>query len=63
MPVTSFLMFITLTVFVREHAVNQEDAGTGSLLAALGEAGLLIGLERNMFANVHKNPSGYLLLG
>ncbi|KAJ0098921.1 hypothetical protein Patl1_22260 [Pistacia atlantica] len=51
-------------VFVSEYAVNREDAGTGSLLAALGEAGFLISLERNsdvvamvcyapLFVNVH----------
>ncbi|XP_073114418.1 alpha-L-arabinofuranosidase 1 isoform X2 [Elaeis guineensis] len=34
-------------VFVSEYAVTGSDAGTGSLLAALAEAGFLIGLERN----------------
>ncbi|KAJ4962198.1 hypothetical protein NE237_022137 [Protea cynaroides] len=33
--------------FVSEYAVTGSDAGSGSLLAALGEAGFLIGLERN----------------
>ncbi|KAJ7972047.1 alpha-L-arabinofuranosidase 1 [Quillaja saponaria] len=33
--------------FVSEYAVNTEEAGTGNLLAALAEAGFLIGLERN----------------
>ncbi|XP_020580500.1 alpha-L-arabinofuranosidase 1-like isoform X2 [Phalaenopsis equestris] len=33
--------------FVSEYAVTGSDAGKGSLLAALGEAGFLIGLERN----------------
>ncbi|KAL5707693.1 non-reducing end alpha-L-arabinofuranosidase [Ranunculus cassubicifolius] len=33
--------------FVSEYAVTGNDAGTGSLLAALAEAGFLIGLERN----------------
>ncbi|KAK1365909.1 Non-reducing end alpha-L-arabinofuranosidase [Heracleum sosnowskyi] len=34
--------------FVSEYAVTKkEDAGTGSLLAALAEAGFLLGLERN----------------
>ncbi|XP_008786787.1 alpha-L-arabinofuranosidase 1-like [Phoenix dactylifera] len=33
--------------FVSEYAVTGSDAGTGSLLAALAEAGFLIGLERN----------------
>ncbi|KAF5941103.1 hypothetical protein HYC85_022270 [Camellia sinensis] len=33
--------------FVSEYAVTGKDAGTGSLLAALAEAGFLIGVERN----------------
>lgn len=33
--------------FVSEYAVTGSDAGRGSLLAALGEAGFLMGLERN----------------
>nr|ADP88923.1 alpha-N-arabinofuranosidase [Gunnera manicata] len=33
--------------FVSEYAVTGKDAGSGSLLAALAEAGFLIGLERN----------------
>ncbi|CAI9101050.1 OLC1v1038286C3 [Oldenlandia corymbosa var. corymbosa] len=33
--------------FVSEYAVWREDAGTGSLLAAVAEAAFLIGLERN----------------
>ncbi|GAB4843993.1 aspartate-semialdehyde dehydrogenase-like protein [Ancistrocladus abbreviatus] len=33
--------------FVSEYAVTGTDAGQGSLLAALGEAAFLIGLERN----------------
>ncbi|XP_073044256.1 alpha-L-arabinofuranosidase 1-like isoform X1 [Primulina eburnea] len=33
--------------FVSEYAVTGDDAGKGSLLAALAEAGFLIGLERN----------------
>ncbi|THU70377.1 hypothetical protein C4D60_Mb08t24340 [Musa balbisiana] len=33
--------------FVSEYAVTGSDAGTGSLLASLGEAAFLIGLERN----------------
>lgn len=32
-----------------EYAVNGNDAGTGSLLAGLAEAGFLIGLEHNRF--------------
>ncbi|PWA48024.1 alpha-L-arabinofuranosidase 1 [Artemisia annua] len=33
--------------FVSEYAVTGKDAGMGSLLASLGEAGFLIGLEKN----------------
>ncbi|KAF5750333.1 putative Alpha-N-arabinofuranosidase 1 precursor [Tripterygium wilfordii] len=33
--------------FVSEYAVTGKDAGTGSFLAALAEAGFLIGLEKN----------------
>ncbi|KAG2262607.1 hypothetical protein Bca52824_069686 [Brassica carinata] len=33
--------------FVSEYAVNVTDANTGNLLAALGEAGFLLGLEKN----------------
>ncbi|KAJ8570541.1 hypothetical protein K7X08_037513 [Anisodus acutangulus] len=33
--------------FVSEYAVTGNDAGKGSLLAALGEAGFLIGVEKN----------------
>ncbi|CAH2074078.1 unnamed protein product [Thlaspi arvense] len=33
--------------FVSEYAVNKTDANSGSLLAALGEAGFLLGLEKN----------------
>ncbi|KAJ4706781.1 alpha-L-arabinofuranosidase 1 [Melia azedarach] len=33
--------------FVSEYAVTGKDAGTGSLLAALAEAGFLLGLEKN----------------
>ncbi|XP_021745585.1 alpha-L-arabinofuranosidase 1-like [Chenopodium quinoa] len=33
--------------FVSEYAVTGKDAGTGSLLAALGEAAFLIGIEKN----------------
>ncbi|CAL1385798.1 unnamed protein product [Linum trigynum] len=33
--------------FVSEYAVTGKDAGTGSLLAALGEAAFLIGVEKN----------------
>lgn len=40
---------ITLQAFVSEYAVTGSDAGTGSLLAAIAEAGFLIGLEKNRF--------------
>ncbi|CDP14338.1 unnamed protein product [Coffea canephora] len=33
--------------FVSEYAVTGKDAGNGNLLAALAQAGLLVGLERN----------------
>ncbi|CAN8298135.1 unnamed protein product [Cochlearia groenlandica] len=33
--------------FVSEYAVNSTDANNGNLLAALGEAGFLLGLEKN----------------
>ncbi|XP_057437861.1 alpha-L-arabinofuranosidase 1-like [Lotus japonicus] len=33
--------------FVSEYAVTGNDAGTGSLLAAIAEAGFLLGLEKN----------------
>ncbi|KAL2659483.1 hypothetical protein AAZV13_03G088500 [Glycine max] len=44
-----FLIYFvdTLQAFVSEYAVTGKDAGTGSLLAALAEAGFLIGLEKN----------------
>lgn len=32
-----------------EYAVTGNDAGKGSLLAALGEAGFLIGIEKNRY--------------
>lgn len=32
-----------------EYAVTGNDAGKGSLLAALGEAGFLIGVEKNRY--------------
>lgn len=38
---------ILLQAFVSEYAVTGNDAGTGSLLAALAEGGFLIGLEKN----------------
>ncbi|THG12558.1 hypothetical protein TEA_005220 [Camellia sinensis var. sinensis] len=39
--------FYDYHAFVSEYAVTGKDAGTGSLLAALAEAGFLIGVERN----------------
>ncbi|XVF56344.1 hypothetical protein PTKIN_Ptkin06aG0112100 [Pterospermum kingtungense] len=39
--------FYDFHAFVSEYAVTGKDAGTGSLLAALAEAGFLIGLEKN----------------
>jgi hypothetical protein len=38
-------------VFVSEYAVTGNDAGRGSFLAGLAEAGFLIGIELNRFAN------------
>lgn len=35
--------------FVSEYAVWKEDAGNGAFLSALGEAGFLLGLEKNRF--------------
>lgn len=43
-PVDNFLQ-----AFVSEYAVTGNDAGRGSLLKALAEAGFLIGLERNRY--------------
>lgn len=34
-----------------EYAVWREDAGNGSLLAAVAEAAFLIGLEKNRFCS------------
>lgn len=39
--------FNAFQAFVSEYAVTGKDAGTGSLLAALAEAGFLLGLEKN----------------
>ncbi|PON89779.1 Glycoside hydrolase [Trema orientale] len=41
--------------FVSEYAVTGNDAGKGSFLAALGEAGFLIGLEKNRCVIAFKN--------
>ncbi|PQP97305.1 alpha-L-arabinofuranosidase 1-like [Prunus yedoensis var. nudiflora] len=45
--------------FVSEYAVTGKDAGTGSLLAALGEAGFLIGLEKNSCTSVFYGVEGF----
>ena len=37
----------SLQAFVSEYAVWQDDAGNGTLLAAVAEAAFLIGLEKN----------------
>jgi hypothetical protein len=37
----------TVQAFVSEYAVTGNDAGRGTLVAALAEAAFLIGLERN----------------
>lgn len=37
-----------------EYAVTGDDAGKGSLLAAIAEAGFLIGLEKNWYS--HRIP-------
>lgn len=47
LPVFPFLVFNMIQAFVSEYAVTGKDAGRGSLLAALAEAGFLIGLEKN----------------
>ncbi|KAK7260585.1 hypothetical protein RIF29_26754 [Crotalaria pallida] len=47
-PKGSFYLH-TLQAFVSEYAVIGNNAGTGSLLAAIAEAGFLIGLEKNRF--------------
>ncbi|KAF7143641.1 hypothetical protein RHSIM_Rhsim05G0130000 [Rhododendron simsii] len=44
--------------FVSEYAVTGNEAGTGSLLPALAEAGFLIGLERNSDDGVLDGDSG-----
>ena len=36
-----------LQVFVSEYALTGQDAGKGSLYAALAEANFLIGIEKN----------------
>jgi len=38
---------------VSEYAVWRQDAGNGSLLAALAEAAFLIGLEKNRFTFIN----------
>ena len=41
---------IIFQAFVSEYALTREEAGNGTLLAAVAEAGFLIGLERNRFS-------------
>jgi alpha-N-arabinofuranosidase len=45
-------IFMGFTIFeasVSDYAVTGNDVGTGSLLAALADAGFIIGLKRNRF--------------
>jgi alpha-L-arabinofuranosidase len=46
--VMSYIICI-LQAIVSEYAVTGNDAGRGTLIAALAEAAFLIGLERNRF--------------
>jgi alpha-N-arabinofuranosidase len=41
--------FTIFEASVSDYAVTGNDVGTGSLLAALADAGFLIGLKRNRF--------------
>ena len=43
---------IYIQAFVSEYAVWKEDAGAGSLYAAVAEAAFLIGLEKNRFGYI-----------
>ncbi|KAL9336057.1 hypothetical protein Peur_070550 [Populus x canadensis] len=45
--------FTIFEASVSNYAVTGKDAGTGSLLAALAEAGFLIGLKRNRWQAMH----------
>lgn len=45
------LTMIFYQAFVSEYAVTGSDAGKGTLVAALAEAGFLIGIERNRSFN------------
>ena len=45
------MLFQFFQAFVSEYAVTGKDAGMGSLLASLGEAGFLIGVEKNRFCH------------
>lgn len=47
--------------FVSEYAVTGRDAGTGSLLAAIAEAGFLVGLEKNRFKQSLKSCHSTIL--
>jgi len=42
-------LLLYIQAFVSEYAVWKEDAGAGSLYAAVAEAAFLIGLEKNRF--------------
>jgi hypothetical protein len=44
---------LTVQAIVSEYAVTGNDAGKGTLVAALAEAAFLIGLERNRLAVVY----------
>lgn len=48
--ITVNLVIYCVQAFVSEYAVTGNDAGKGSLLAGLAEAGFLIGLEKNRCA-------------
>lgn len=47
--VESHLWWTWYQAFVSEYAVTGKDAGKGTLVAALAEAGFLMGLERNRY--------------
>lgn len=47
---TVFESWRNVQAFVSEYALIKEDAGNGTLLAAVAEAGFLIGLEKNRFS-------------
>lgn len=45
-------MTVCFQAFVSEYAVTGSGAGKGSFLAALAQAGFLIGLERNRYLSL-----------